>query len=629
LKSPRNHRQASSRQALKLAPPSSLVLSLCLFAPPKWSPDNHWLAFVGSSGDPTAGFAGRPAFEAGDSAVDKSHNPQSWQLWVVNQATGSGVLVDESPLAISAPAWSPDGQSIAYVKFEQNTDRVDETSGRLVLVRADRRGSYERIHEQTATPSRAELARLVNAELAWSPNGLELAVPWLGPERLLIISPGRATVTAELSAAGLPAWSNEGKFLCYFQRTQPEGYHLVRSDHWDDRRLLIDASLPTQPATWERGGDALFVGRHRQTTRPGPIVETEFEVLRVAVPQGGTRLLARYRSMSQPGRPARGGYFVLDQQRDALLTIRPFQGEPCLCEWRAAESQRRRWHPLDYAVSDRPISLWHPQLSSDGRYLALRFGGLEPANPVGVFDMERQTLVTLAPTDSMRARALAVVVAAIRRLVVAPSDNAKAPTTQKSAGKDWISGSLELFAWPVDERGSSDKSRQRDQNREDPQLTDALERLTRHGVEILAAFESAGASTRLRSRLAESALLCHYLRGQFRDALRDLDDLAADPETSSDAATSVLVNVIRAQCLLTVGEAKRAYRILEHAKSERTRQLRTPENVGELLELRLLGIDVPSHLFRRWPVNTDPILARIDALVSECQARLLSPNDDK
>lgn len=159
---------------------------------PSWSPDGSRIAFARSLDE---GYAG-----------DQS------EVWVIS-ADGGGQhrLVD--PLASSDdidPAWSPDGNRVAFVRA---TRAVDNRTNQLMVA-------------ELVDGSTSDVTTLIKSdhqlsEPAWSPDGRQLAVRELGGDlgggygtvEVLDAADGAEVTSIESSAS--PSWTSDGRLLAY------------------------------------------------------------------------------------------------------------------------------------------------------------------------------------------------------------------------------------------------------------------------------------------------------------------------------------------------------------------------------------------------------------------------------
>ena len=178
--------------------------SLAAFAQFTWSPDGGYIAYPGRQRD-------------GMAAAD---------IYRIDVTTGESVNLTESPTQDYQPDWSPDGASIVFV-----SDRDEPGVDALWLMAAD--GS----DAQRLT----DAGPLTDVLPAWSPDGGEIAFFRRGtdPDRtqvngLWAIAPGgsgerliaESTDLSTLEAVDRrwpplesPAWSQDGEWLAFMQRT--------------------------------------------------------------------------------------------------------------------------------------------------------------------------------------------------------------------------------------------------------------------------------------------------------------------------------------------------------------------------------------------------------------------------
>jgi TolB protein len=168
--------------------------------------------------------------------VDGQPPKQRFRL-VVADADGFGPrTITESSEPLMSPAWSPDGQSLAYVSFE----------GKASAVYVQRLATGER---------RRVSARLgINGAPAWSPDGRKLALTLsrdanLDVYVLELASQGLTRLTTDGSIDTEPEWSRDGGSV-YFTSDRsgsPQVYRIAPTAGQQPQRLTFTNGYNARP----------------------------------------------------------------------------------------------------------------------------------------------------------------------------------------------------------------------------------------------------------------------------------------------------------------------------------------------------------------------------------------------
>ncbi len=163
---------------------------------PAWSPDGAWIAFT--SGDEIA--VTRADGSGSPTVIRPDYSDDPW--------AGSEVEVEE--LNVRRPAWSPDGERIA---FERRVDFLGAFT-QVYVMGAD--GSDAR----RLTPADFTGRQYAESDPAWSPDGSEIAFWSFGYGIAVVDAPGRVPTfvhppSRAVSYGANPEWARDGRRITF------------------------------------------------------------------------------------------------------------------------------------------------------------------------------------------------------------------------------------------------------------------------------------------------------------------------------------------------------------------------------------------------------------------------------
>jgi TolB protein len=184
-------------------------------------------------------------------SVDGAPPAQRFQLIVADADGENPRVILASRLPIMSPAWSPDGQWLAYVSFENRISAV--------YVQQLRTGERRRVSAHAG----------VNGAPAYSPDGRQLALTLSGSGGNLDIyvldlgTQALRRVTDDSAIDTEPSWSNDGKQI-YFTSDRAGGPQIYRLDvaaPTHVQRLSFGGSYNARPRLSPDGSTLALVTR--------------------------------------------------------------------------------------------------------------------------------------------------------------------------------------------------------------------------------------------------------------------------------------------------------------------------------------------------------------------------------
>ena len=182
-------------------------------------------------------------------AVDGTPPSQRYQLIVADADGENAHLILDSRFPIMSPAWSPDGQWLAYVSFESKLAGVY-----VQLVRTG---------ERRLVSARAG----VNGAPAWSPDGKKLALTLGGsggnPDIYVLdlLTQNLTRITDDPAIDTEPEWAPDGRSL-YFTSDRagsPQIYQISASGGGRPRRITFESNYNARPRVSADGRELAMV----------------------------------------------------------------------------------------------------------------------------------------------------------------------------------------------------------------------------------------------------------------------------------------------------------------------------------------------------------------------------------
>jgi TolB protein len=245
-------------------------------------------------------FSTRVAFVSAEGTPPK----QQYTLIVADSDGENQQKIASSSEPIMSPAWSPDGQSLAYVSFESRASAV--------YVQTLRTGERSRVSARAG----------INGAPAWSPDGGTLALTLSrkdGDVDIYTLKLSTQTLTRMTFDPGIdtePAWSADGSKL-YFNSDRAGGPQIYEIDVANPNRatrVTFEGTYNARPRLSPDGKQLAVVHLDRGN----------FRIATVDLQSRGVRVLSNGRQDESPSFAPNGAmliYATQDRGRGVLATV--------------------------------------------------------------------------------------------------------------------------------------------------------------------------------------------------------------------------------------------------------------------------------------------------------------------
>ena len=237
-------------------------------------------------------------------SVDGRAPQQRYQLIVADADGENSRVILESKQPLMSPAWSPDGEWLAYVSFE--------TRSAAVYLQQVRTGERRRVSSRAG----------VNNAPAWSPDGARLALTLSSPTGNLdvylldVASSALTRLTDHPAIDTEPVWAPDGRSI-YFTSDRgggPQIYQLEPRQGATPRRVSFSGNYNARPRISPDGRELAFI------TREGGAYRVAIQDLG----NGSVRTLSKGPQDESPGFSPDGGtliYAARERGQGVLATV--------------------------------------------------------------------------------------------------------------------------------------------------------------------------------------------------------------------------------------------------------------------------------------------------------------------